>query len=100
MRYFTFPSEAELLKQWISACQLDLKYNPKNCRVCSQHFLNEDYSLRDQLLKTPFEKRKLKKDAVPSVNLPAPLIQSNRLKRYNKRCTKKLVKELISASNE
>lgn len=99
VRYFSFPNDENLKKQWISACQIDCeKHNIKYSRVCSNHFTDEDYSLRDKLLNIALEKRKLKKYAVPSMNLPVSLVVSQRSKRLEKRSTKKLVEELLSTS--
>jgi hypothetical protein len=45
-------------------------FNPDSSCVCSNHFVDEDYDrdLRNELLGLP-QKRKLKKEAVPSQNL-------------------------------
>ncbi len=51
----------------------DKLFNPAQARVCSEHFVPDDYErdLRHELMGTPFRRRgSLKKDAIPSVNMP------------------------------
>lgn len=71
--YFTFPKEKIYCDLWTSLCGKAV--NPKNAAICSVHFQAEDYidDMKARLLgiPSPRNKRKLKKDAVPSLHLPA-----------------------------
>ncbi|KAL1487971.1 hypothetical protein ABEB36_015352 [Hypothenemus hampei] len=60
-------------------------------RICSRHFLDDDFCAKEKLLNLPKEKWKLKKDAIPSCNLPkSPKMknpsQIDRDTRMKKRC--------------
>jgi hypothetical protein len=68
--YHRFPKDPIIRKKWIDACMRKDSFNPDSSCVCSNHFVDEDYDrdLRNELLGLP-QKRKLKKEAVPSQNL-------------------------------
>ncbi|XP_055628124.1 zinc finger protein 675-like [Toxorhynchites rutilus septentrionalis] len=70
-RFFRFPKNRELCSLWINVCEADSDLNVAKARVCSDHFLDEDYRLKDILLNTVWSKRMLREDAVPSQLLPA-----------------------------
>lgn len=58
--YFSFPSDSVVRETWLRVLKLD---TAKHRLVCSQHFTPRDYrELCDRQL--------LKKDAVPSINIP------------------------------
>lgn len=63
-------------------------------RICSIHFNDDDYErdLKSELLKIPARKI-LKKDAVPSVNLPKPSFSAGPSTSGMKRARKMLVKK-------
>ncbi|KAF2887032.1 hypothetical protein ILUMI_19141 [Ignelater luminosus] len=50
---------------WIYKCAQQHKFHVEIARVCSEHFVDDDYSLKEKLLNLPKNKRKLKEDAVP-----------------------------------
>ncbi|XP_014277738.1 uncharacterized protein [Halyomorpha halys] len=68
IHFFRFPQDPDVNKEWIVKCSRgDRNFNPKNARVCSDHFTLNDYkdSLKAQLLgETPI---RLKKNAVPTL---------------------------------
>ncbi|RVE46050.1 hypothetical protein evm_009330 [Chilo suppressalis] len=74
---------------WKNALKIDCKINP-HMKVCSLHFLKDDYILPD----IPSQQRQLKKTAIPSCNLPQSTVgrkekktgeteREKRLKRRN-----------------
>lgn len=68
--YHRFPKN-EVQREWVARCKRADKINVNNARICSIHFLPEDYErdLKNELLGLPI-KKKLKANAVPSQNLP------------------------------
>jgi hypothetical protein len=75
IHFYTFPTKHKILsKRWFSLCKRkDRKSVFPNAgdRICSLHFTSDCYKrdLVNELLKLPLRKL-LKKDAIPSVNLP------------------------------
>ncbi len=66
--FHRFPKEPSIRKQWVIRCFRKDKFNANNCKICSNHFTTidfENYSNSSQ--------KKLKKAAIPSVNLPTTL---------------------------
>lgn len=101
-RFFPFPKDKDKLQAvWKHVCKREDKFNIKNARVCSKHFSDDDYerNLKHELLGyTPKNYRTLKKNAVPSKNLPNMLRQkgtSGRVERQEKRQQKKMVENLV-----
>lgn len=106
IKYFTFPKNEELRKQWIQRCRRDGKWNPDSCRVCSEHFHASDFDrdLKSELLGLPTT-RILKKDAIPSLNLGVDRdtykeqLSYDREIRKEKRDHKKVVTEMLQDSD-
>lgn len=50
--YHTFPKNDTIRNEWIDCCGRVGTWNPKNCKVCSIHFTEDDYErdLRNELL--------------------------------------------------
>ncbi|XP_045132619.1 uncharacterized protein LOC123516916 [Portunus trituberculatus] len=73
IRYFRFPKNDEIRKQWVRACDRVDDFNLKNAVVCSRHFTPNDCArdLKYEFLQTevPRRKRSLKEEAVPSLFL-------------------------------
>lgn len=72
IKYFRFPSNKHLAKQWIAACGRKGPINLKNARICSLHFVNSCFEvpLQQKMLGyTPINSRHLKPDAVPTLNI-------------------------------
>ena len=69
IKFLTFPKNCEVRKLWIEACGVK-NVNANSGRICSLHFTEQDWRLRDILLKTPITKRFLKPNAVPSIMMP------------------------------
>lgn len=69
--YHRFPTNPELQNVWVSRCKREGKINVKIARVCSVHFLPEDYErdLRNELLGLPVRKH-LRPNAIPSQHIP------------------------------
>lgn len=69
--FHRFPKREELRKEWAKRCKSIKKINLSFARLCSIHFLEDDFErdLKNELLNLPLRK-KLKSDAVPSLNLP------------------------------
>lgn len=97
LKYHYFPRDAKMCKLWISACGNKKEYSLKNSRVCSEHFIESDYTLKDILLNVPMHKRALRKESVPSKKLPNELELSARDKRQEIRESKRIVNDCLSA---
>ncbi|KAJ8948575.1 hypothetical protein NQ318_007579 [Aromia moschata] len=72
-KFFGFPKDEKLKAKCRHLCKREGTFNVNNARICSNHFVDEDYerNLRHQLLGyQPKRFRSLKKEAVPSNNLP------------------------------
>lgn len=68
IKYHAFPKNPNYSKLWIQRCNEEKPINEKYARICSDHFLDEDYErdLKGELLGQKLVKV-LKKDAVPSI---------------------------------
>ena len=68
--YHRFPKEESTRKHWIVKCKRGDSFKTQHATVCSTHFTENDYErdLKSELLGLPPKKR-LKKDAVPSLKL-------------------------------
>ncbi|XP_050300162.1 THAP domain-containing protein 1-like [Anthonomus grandis grandis] len=72
IKYFRFPKQEDLAKQWVIRCHRGDKINLKNACICSEHFEQDCYEvpLRQRLLNyNPRNTRILKEDALPTLNL-------------------------------
>ena len=74
LSFFSLPTNPQLREIWIRKCgRKDIAYiKPASIRICSEHFLPEDfdpsYLLRKRLM--PYAKAALCKGAIPSQKLP------------------------------
>ncbi|KAJ8953307.1 hypothetical protein NQ318_012101 [Aromia moschata] len=71
--FFGFPKDEKLKAKWRHLYKREDTFNVNNARICSNHFVDEDYerNLRHELLGyQPKRFRSLKKEDVPSKNLP------------------------------
>lgn len=71
--FFTFPKNKKMALEWVKLCKRKDKFNIVNARICSKHFTQEDYvrNLKHELLQYNAKNyRSLKREAVPSQNLP------------------------------
>lgn len=98
-RFFRFPRNKQVCEQWILKCYQQHKFNVKTSRICSKHFAESDYRLKEKLLELPQNKWKLNSDAVPSLLLIKSSsiqtsVQLKRTVRMTKRRNKKLIKDL------
>ncbi|KAL1493939.1 hypothetical protein ABEB36_009619 [Hypothenemus hampei] len=107
IQFFRFPKDKTLNKVYKKKCQRSDTFETKDTRICSKHFTDEDYvrQMKYELLQVPCPKntRKLKADAVPSLNLFKPsscLSTCNnsdaRTRRQQKREYSKIVKDLLN----
>lgn len=71
--FFRFPKEKQLRNAWLFKCARSDKFNIETARVCSLHFKEEDFerNLRNELLKSVNKIKKLKRNIIPSENLPS-----------------------------
>lgn len=98
-RFFRFPKDKQVCEQWILKCYQQHKFNVKTARICSDHFLESDYCLKEKLLKLPQNKWKLKCDAMPSVRLmKSPSLQTPLQQKRSMRMAKRMNMELIKDS--
>ncbi len=118
--YHQFPKDKKLQKIWLNACRRQDKVNVRSASICERHFHEEKYErdLKHELLNLPLRK-KLKKDAVPTLNLLPEGPSSNtssaescsngrgaakgresRETRQHKRDLKKQVQEFVTRSPE
>ena len=95
VRFFKFPNDKNLAEKWAAACGQDAYLKGKNYRVCSEHFTEDDWSLKDKLLNTPFNKRTLKENAIPTVN-----VTDNKKKRQKTRNRKFIDNQAIVEDDE
>lgn len=53
--FYRFPKNKSLRQIWVQKCKRGGKWDPENCRVCSEHFTEEDYErdLQAELLNLP-----------------------------------------------
>ncbi|VEN46707.1 unnamed protein product [Callosobruchus maculatus] len=103
-RFFSFPKDKKVCDQWILRCYQKHKFNIKTARICSDHFLENDYCLKEKILELPQNKWKLKSDAVPSVNLmksprEPTSFQQERSMRMEKRLNKEIIQHKMSHVN-
>nr|CAH7759843.1 unnamed protein product [Callosobruchus chinensis] len=106
VKYFRFPKNEDLAKQWVIACRRKDEINLKNACICSKHFDNSCFEipLRQKLLDyTPKNSRHLKPDAIPILNLPGchePNSENKeeRSARLMKRSQHKTVTALLNSS--
>lgn len=98
---FRFPKDLFYQKQWILKCKRADKWNPSSSFICSDHFNNDDYirNLQAELLGYTPKGRRLKSDAIPSLNLPGHFIQGGEVStsttNRNKRMETKAARQVI-----
>ncbi|GBL74362.1 hypothetical protein AVEN_235336-1 [Araneus ventricosus] len=89
--YHVFPVCPNLNKIWISKCKRQDHRNVKCAKICSDHSRRSDYmdDMKNRLLGLN-QKKILKSDAAPSVNLPLQdngegyhYLKGNRINSYN-----------------
>lgn len=91
----------KLQKEWILKCKRADNWNPSSSFICSAHFKNDEFirDLQAELLGYTPKGRRLKPEAIPSLNLPRHCIQgdqvststSNRSKRMEAKSFKQVV---------
>ncbi|CAG9833137.1 unnamed protein product [Diabrotica balteata] len=105
-RFFRFPKEENLIKQWVHATGRKDKFNSKTASICSKHFAETDFytNLKHQLLNyRPKNYRGLKKDVVPNKNLPTMKPEVSRIghgSALKKSQRKQVIDELLSSECE
>lgn len=69
--YHIFPKCEEQRRVWVSRCKRADDFNVNTARVCSKHFLREDYErdMKNELLGLP-TKKILRPNAIPSQCIP------------------------------
>ncbi|KAJ8938284.1 hypothetical protein NQ318_013023 [Aromia moschata] len=100
-KFFGFPKDEKLKAKWRHLCKREDPFYVNNARICSNHFVDEDYerNLRYELLGYQLKRfRSLKKEAVPSKNLPnreKNPSKSDRVQRQKIRHDKKTVEQIL-----
>ncbi|GBN24800.1 hypothetical protein AVEN_98608-1 [Araneus ventricosus] len=92
--YHTFPVCSNRNKIWISKCKRQDHINVKYVRIYSDHFRPSDYmdDMKNRLLGLN-QKKILKPDAVPSVNLPLQDNGENILSRSERKRKRSILRE-------
>jgi len=85
LSFHRFPKDPSIRKQWVYRCSRKDKFNPSNGKICSNHFSPSDYESSQNN-----SKRKLKKSAIPSFNLPHQFSTTNSQPPQIIRSTEKL----------
>ena len=71
LSFFALPKEVNIRSKWIDRCGR----KGKSTRICSAHFRDEDYEIsyfvKKSVMGRQAARKKLKKEAVPSLNLPS-----------------------------
>jgi len=66
-KFHNFPADPELQQIWLKRCRVKDDFNPNSAKVCTDHFLPDDYERNfKEEMKNPLFKRKLKPTAIPS----------------------------------
>ncbi|XP_055632578.1 zinc finger protein Xfin-like [Toxorhynchites rutilus septentrionalis] len=68
-KYFVFPKDEQLCRVWVEKCGKN-DFDPKKAKLCSNHFGENDYRLKDVMLNSDWSKWRLRKGVVPNLNLP------------------------------
>ena len=97
--YHRIPKDKGLQKAWIARIRRDNLPPLQNCYVCSEHFTDDCFEtdLRAQFLPEQKVKRRLKRDAIPSVFSFSPEPKKPRLSsvtRENRRHAEELRQEV------
>ncbi|KAL1489861.1 hypothetical protein ABEB36_013790 [Hypothenemus hampei] len=103
IKFHTFPRKADIGTAWKIACRRKDNFNIKNAYICNKHFNENDYvrNLKHELLGyKPKNWRGLKEDAIPTLNLPGRVENSDnnndRKQRAELRIKRKNQSELIA----
>lgn len=104
--YFSFPKDVTIRGIWLNrCCNEKISEISHNTRICSDHFTPDDYSkdLRVELGLEATPKKSLKKNAIPSLNLPLPKFECETTSEeslFQSRLTSSKVFEEIREANE
>lgn len=94
IKFHKFPKDNAICKEWIAACGKE-NINLLNAKICSVHFSEDSYLLKDRLLNTSAKKKHLQSNAIPTEFLPVKKKISDRDTRAEKRTRKNLVETLL-----
>ncbi|VVC27336.1 Zinc finger, C2CH-type,Transposase protein, partial [Cinara cedri] len=101
--FHRFPKNLAYRKQWMYKCKRADKWNPSSSFICSDHFNTDDFirNLQAELLGYTPKGRRLKFDAIPTLNLPGHFIKvststANRNKRMETKAAKQAHDEIIT----
>lgn len=78
--FYSFPKDQKICDEWLKFCCRSDKVNVKTARICADHFHETDkhWMLQHQLLKySPTCSRKIKPNAIPSLNGPKKSIEKS-----------------------
>ncbi|XP_066137733.1 uncharacterized protein [Euwallacea fornicatus] len=104
LRFFSFPKNPSLRHQWLRLC-----YRPKNLetdrgskKVCSKHFHTDQFEDEIEARIKGILPKRLKKNAIPTLNLPnldPPKVKLLRTKKIEERKRREVVNRLLDDSN-
>ena len=97
--FFRFPKNLEVCEKWMKVCGHKV-INTKTARICSSHFEETDYCLKDRLLDIQVNKRKLDLAAVKTKNLPIHVSESERNKREKKENEEELFQNALNNTSK
>ncbi|KAL1488226.1 hypothetical protein ABEB36_015181 [Hypothenemus hampei] len=111
VKYFSFPKDFKMCNKWFSMCNRKDPVNFKNACICSIHFSEDafDIPMQQRLLGyAPKTARRLKPDAMPTLNLPnrpenvedsvKKRKREDREHRAIKRSRRAVLKDILSSS--
>ncbi|KAL1490051.1 hypothetical protein ABEB36_012795 [Hypothenemus hampei] len=89
------------MQMWIAKCGQSVKINVNTARICSKHFLDSDYQLKEKLLGYPKDKWKLNLNVIPSVHLSKKISscstsQVDRKMRAERTTRRQLVEQIMA----
>jgi len=101
--FHRIPKDKGLRKAWVHACKRADKFNVDSVKVCSLHFVDDDFErdLKSELLNLKPVKQ-LKFGVIPHFNIPTvknKSVDSERTARIKKRENKATVRRLCEESN-
>ena len=81
LSFFQYPKDPNFLKAWVRRVRRDGFIPTSTSLICSKHFNEDDFTVAKTDTPSIFKKKRLKKGAVPSVNLRGGEIDERESKR-------------------
>ena len=67
--FFNFPRDPIMKEKWYKLCNRSSDFNANTSRICEVHFDENDFEKHKNKLVNKSYRKKLKKDAIPSINM-------------------------------